>query len=91
MNSTLAGLSTLWIVAANVVWYGAKVFLRSRGWRMSWFWNHFADIGNLRTMSRSADDSRDRLMARAWLAPLGVALTMALLSVILTAADRRLR
>jgi hypothetical protein len=91
VSSSLAGLSTVWIVAANVVWYGAKVFLRSRGCRVSWFWNHFADIGNLWTMSRSANDPRDRFMARAWLASLVVALTTALLSILLTVADTRLR
>jgi hypothetical protein len=91
MSSALAELSTFWVIAANVVWFGAKVFLRGRGCRVSWFWNHFADIGNLRTMARAADDPRDRLLARAWLASLGISLAMALLLVISSIAASELR
>ena len=73
------------VVLANLLWYRAKLFLRSHGYAVSWFW-HLRDIPNLIRMSKSADSSDDRRRAKAVLLQLVFGVAIFLGAILLLAS-----
>lgn len=49
-------LLTIFVVGLNALWYWMKFILKDNNYPISWFWNHFQDIGNMLDLAKKTKD-----------------------------------
>lgn len=66
-NEFIIVLIVLLVVAVNIIWYRAKMFIRSNGLKANWFWSHFRDFYSLYSLSKDKYPREVRVKAIMYL------------------------